>query len=103
MRDATGDRAGLEQRPALPGVVGLAAELLALNVGLAAQLLALNVAVGQRALVIAMECGCNVIDYLPDWTWRVPYLHRLGCGHGGGLAIWSGRLDERWGTRAWGG
>jgi hypothetical protein len=38
-----------------------------------------------------MEAVCGVIDQLPEWTWRIPLLHRLGCPRG--LALWAFALD----------
>lgn len=55
----------------------------------------------RRALIAAMEYVCGLVDRLPDWTWHIPGLHRLGCGSRNGLALRASRLDERWGTGVW--
>jgi hypothetical protein len=50
----------------------------------------------RHALGDVMCVVCGWIDGLPDWTWHIPLLHRLGCPRG--LALWSFRVDpEHWG------
>lgn len=44
----------------------------------------LRVWVGSR-----LESACGRIDLLPEWTWKVPLLHRLGCPRGLGLLAFS--------------
>lgn len=45
----------------------------------------------RRLLADAMGTVCGWIDALPDWTWHIPLLHRLGCPRG--LALWAFYLD----------
>lgn len=53
----------------------------------------------RRAVLLTMDWVCAGIDGLPNWTWRIPLLHRLGCPRG--LALWSSYLDEHWKTGCW--
>ena len=52
-----------------------------------------------KALIVrTLEAACGPVDRLPNWTY--PFVGTwLGCP--GGLALWSSRLDERWGTGVW--
>lgn len=52
----------------------------------------------RRILIVAMEWCCYLLDGLPDWTWRIPLLHRLSCPRG--LGSWALSLAERFGTSA---
>jgi hypothetical protein len=38
--------------------------------------------------------ACSLIDGLPEWTWRIPGLHNLGCPHG--LAVLAFRIYPPW-------
>jgi hypothetical protein len=54
----------------------------------------------KRWLVAAMERSCSLIDQIRPWQ-IVAYtpLRWLGCPRG--LAAWSDRLDQHWGTEVW--
>lgn len=46
----------------------------------------------------SLEKACGLVDRLPNWTY--PFVGNwIGCPTG--MALWSSRLDERWGTGEW--
>lgn len=55
----------------------------------------------RRVIVAALEAVCTLLGAIPKWEGGRWYRF----GHWGcqlGLASWSDRLDQRWGTGVWG-